>query len=125
MAKGIIIKESLKDNIIPYEDAIGIQLEYEHLLGGTEKVHVIRTETPNDILDQVIGELSKAIRSYGFYCHFVDDPFIHVVFHNCVYTIEKGNKDTFVKCREIGKIFGIPEEQMKFEKMFEKDHPNE
>lgn len=124
MIKGIIIGESLSERL-PEFLLDKVKTNYEHLLGGTQKVKIMILEIEEELLLQSIYVLSRIILPNGFYCHFVKSNEMYVIFNNCICIMEKNNPHAFNQCREIGRLYNIPDNQMRFEEMFEKDHPNE
>ncbi len=122
--KGIIIQESLKSSMLPVQLKMRVTEEYGHDLAGTGKIKILVVHISREELPGVLLELSGSMLPEKFYAHFVAGETIYVVFPSTVCLVHKGDIKSVARCRQIGALFAIPDEQMVFEAMFEVDHPD-
>lgn len=123
MARGIIIRESLQGRALPANLNVSIVRTYEHCVGGVN-VEILELVVEDESLSDVAMKLAGRLVPRGFYCHFIASDTITVVFSRCVITVPRGDVGAIDRCRAIGRLFGIPEIQMQFERMFTIDHPD-
>ena len=124
MYRGIILKESLKNQTLPRIARHYLDAEYPYMLDGECKMSVFRLIIPARQIRVVVEELSYALKPEKFFAQFTGEYVMFVVFPGVWVTILKDQPEMASAARLLGAQFGIPEHQMKFEEMFEKDHPN-
>lgn len=123
-ARGLIIRESLTDDALPEALLPYVTKRYTHLLGGIKPVEVAVLEAPANSIPEVAGTLAARLRFPGYYAHFIDGDRLWVIFPHCICFVLRGDQASADRCVAIGSLFGIPENQMKFQALFEVDHPN-
>lgn len=123
MFRGIIIEESINLETLRKLKKFA-DIEYKHLLNHQDYTTILRVLLEETDIINLMPELLGAIKSNLFYLHFTDGETMWVVFKSCVVNIEKNDSMGVARCRKIGELYGIDPELMKFEEMFEEDHPN-
>lgn len=123
MFRGIIIEESINYEVLRKLKEF-TDIEYKHLLNHQDETTILRVVLNETDIINLIPELLCAIKNNLFYLHFTDGEMMWVIFKGCVVKIKKKEVSSIVRCRKIGELFGINPELMKFEEMFEEDHPN-
>lgn len=122
--KCITITESLVNGSLPETLGRYEERRYAHLLSGVEPVEIILLQVPASELPRAAFELSEILLPQKFYAHFVTSDALYVVYPGCVYVLKRGDSESLLRCKSIGTMFNVPEDQMPFEEMFEVDHPN-
>lgn len=123
MFRGIIIEESINCEILKKLKEFA-DIEYRHLLNHQDDTTILRVLLDENDIISLIPELLYAIKSNLFYLHFTDGKTMWVIFKGRVIKIAKNDRLSVIRCRQIGELYGINPELMKFEEMFEEDHPN-
>lgn len=122
--RGIVLQESLVGRKLP-ESCRGLQARrYPHLLSGVTPVEIIELVVPNGIVREIALELSSALETHGFYAHLLDGHRMLVVLPGEVLLVRRGDRATELAAQAAGRKYGIPMAQMRFEDMFEVDHPD-
>ena len=142
MVKGIVIRESLRNGELPRELSPFVADRYQYFLGGMLEVEIIVLRVDEQMVPNAACLLAETLIPQGYYAHFVQfllaktlapqgycDYFVFpdrlwVVFPNSVVIAPYGDTEALQRCRTLGRRYGIPEDQMPFEAMFEVDHPN-
>ena len=124
MYRGIIIEESVDSEILSMLKQF-TESEYAHMLQHNDKVTILRVSISEPNLLQLMPKFLYAINQDCFYFHFTDGEIMWVVFKGCIMRINKGNCEEISRCRKVGELYSISAELMKFEEMFERDHPND
>ena len=123
LARGIVLRQSLRSEGIPKWLTKHVTGQHEHLLGGVQMVDVLELSVHGDDVPAVGMKLSKELQDSGFYTHFVTPCALLVVFPKCIVLVDRGDGEGAERCRRIGASFGLPADQMRFEELFEVDHP--
>jgi hypothetical protein len=136
-ARGIVIRQSMVGETLPdvlMQFVVGETLpdvlmqfvvdKHTHLLGGTELVDVLVLQCSDYELLPLLTVVAQQIKPNRYYAHFIYGSIMYVVFPLCIVLVSRNDKITAQQARVIGSIFGIPAEQMKFEQLFEVDHPD-
>jgi hypothetical protein len=121
--RGLIIRESLRTRRLPLIIRDRVDKCYSHLLGGERPVEVIVVRVPEMALASASFALADELLPQGFYAHFVTSDRIIVVFPHCISIVIRGDSESTERAKQIGRSFGISDSQMKFQAMFEEDHP--
>ena len=124
IAKGLIIRESLRDGTMPSELIPRIVDQYTHALGGGKGVEIIVLKMDQSEVPSAAFLLAKHLVDEEYYAHFVCGNRLCVVFPNIVCFVIKGDKVSLERSLSIGRLCKVPDDQMPFEAMFEVDHPN-
>lgn len=123
--KGIIIEESIKDDEL-LKDLQEMTIEkYGHKLNNEIDTTIYKVEIDDERIDEISNRISKSILPSGFYVHFLYNDKMIVVYPNKIFKIEKGNKKEIEECIDYGISIEIEKKMLKFDEMFEKDHPND
>jgi hypothetical protein len=124
IARGLVIRQSMVGEVLPEMLTQFVVAEHAHLLGGTEPVDVLVLECRDCELWPLLEVVAQQMKPSRYYAHFVSGSIMYVVFPSCIVLVSRNDKATAQRAREIGSIFSIPDERMKFEQLFEMDHPN-
>lgn len=122
--RGIILKESLLDETIPEELQPFVETNYPYMLDGIMPMTVYKLGIPEEKLNSLAWILAKKLKPELFFAHFSTKETIIVVFPHTLTKVQREFPITSTIARTIGKCFGIKANQMRFEEMFDKDHPN-
>lgn len=124
-ARGLVLRQSLLAEELPNSLRHFVVNTHDHLLGGKKSVEVLILECEGTQLLSLVDKLSRMIKKSGFYAHFiVASSLMYVVFPFCIVSIQRDNPATAELARKVGALFNIPQNEMKFEQLFEVDHPN-
>lgn len=121
--RGIVLLESLKNERLPESLRPLVVREYSHYLGRPESCNICRLEFDRSRSPMVAFDLAREIKPKESYAHLVDDTVMHVIFPLCVVTILRADPESLEIARSIGQNFEIPRRYMRFDEMFELDHP--
>ena len=106
--RGIIIGESLEDNIILNNyDIVSFKITDDVIFSERWHLHTVQ------VSKQEIEKLSKLIKS-GWYAHFWRDRGIVVVFKDKIFEFNYDDKISWQPAVEYGLSVGIPKEQLDF-----------
>lgn len=122
--KGVIIKESLNefDQQKINKFVIG---NHTHLLDKREPCTILYLSVPWKELAGLCDSISKCLKPNGYYIHFVMGDRMVVCFPNRIFSFERDDIKTIEKCRAFGRKIFISDRLMKFELLFNKEHPND
>jgi hypothetical protein len=122
--RGIIIRESLRTEELPPSLQGNVSDQYKLNLGGIGEVEIIEVKIPKKEIANVSLDITVLILPEKYYAHFVDKEKMYVIFPSIICLVYRGDIKSAERCRQVGTMFSIPNEQMQFEKMFEVDHPD-
>lgn len=121
--RGLLIIESVDQAFALGLEPL-IRAKEEHQIAGLGTITIVEIVVPvSDVLTH-LTEVSLHIAPRRYYAHYVVFDAMYVVFPNTVAVVRKGDQRTAETARQVGMLFDIPSEQMRFEEMFEKDHPD-
>lgn len=124
MFRGLIIKESLKDfDDKPFQAYV--VHKYRHLMDKKFEIEIQELSVPDDEIFTVADEASKRLLPQKFYAHFLNPPEMIVAYPNTIVRVYRNDAESVKLCKKIGCLFGIENRLMKYDEMFEKDHPND
>lgn len=118
--------------IVILEGTISVNDLASHTLVA-ESVHELSTLGPVTIREYkvekgeswcVAVQLARQMRSPGWYAHLHCGDSLLVAFPHTVVEVRRGNDGTAALARRVGALFEIPDTQMRFEEMFDVDHPD-
>lgn len=142
IVKGIVIRESLRDGELPGKLLPFVATRYQHSLAGIREVEILVLRINAQMLSDAATILAESLLPKGYYAHFVEtlpteflapqgflDYFVlpdrlWIVFPRSVVIAHWGDSEAFQRCRILGRGFDIPDDQMPFEALFDKDHPH-
>ena len=122
--RGIVLKESLIDGVLPPAARRYLVVEYPYALDGKEPMTVFRLTVPAEAALVVAENLSHSLLTEKFFAQLTGRSEMLIVFPGKYVTVLRDRPETASTARLLGNQFGIPDYQMKFEKMFDNDHPN-
>lgn len=122
--RGIVLRESLADGVLPLPFPAVVVRSYPHLLDRRIPVEVIELTVTRPRAADIALRLAGVMLPRGFYAHLVDDTDMIVIFPRCVLQIPRGDEGAARTARRVGSLFGIPDRQMRFQEMFSVDHPD-
>lgn len=122
-ARGLLIIESVDQAFALGLEPL-IRAKEEHQIAGLGTITIAEIVVPvSDVLTH-LNEVSRHIAPRKYYAHYIVLDAMYVVFPNTVSVVRKGDPRTAETARQVGMLFDIPSAQMRFEEMFEKDHPD-
>lgn len=121
--RGILIRESFHDAKFPDGAVPHITETYSYNLDGVIPVTIAKLTIPSDLVQEVAWEVSKQLLPSKYYAHFVSEQDLMVSFPNAVVRVLRDELQTSENARKVGHLFDIPDYQMKFELLFDQDHP--
>lgn len=122
---GIIISESITDNKLIEEISKKAIQKYAHKLNNEIDTTIYNIELDDDEVLDFSKRISKGILPNGFYVHFVCEDEMIVIYPNKIFSINRNNLSEIENCILYGENLGINRKMLKFDEMFEKDHPND
>lgn len=122
--RGLVVRQSLVSSELPETLTRFVTNEHTHLLSGTEPVDIVVLQCREDELWPLLTVLARQLKPTRYFAHFISGSTMYVVFPSCIVLVSRNDQATAKRAREIGAIFGIPNMEMKFEQMFELDHPD-
>ena len=106
--KGVIIEESLEDNIVLNNfNIVGFMITDDVIF--SERWHLYTIQVSREEIEQV----SKLIKS-GWYAHFWKNRNVIVVFKDRIFELNYDDKTSWKPAVEYGLSLGIPKEQLIF-----------
>lgn len=120
----IVLMQGLKRAALPAQLNGLVERQYRHFLGGTHgtvDISLLRVEP--SIAPTVAFALSSVLLPERYYARINDRSRMYVSFPNSVVCVLKSKPQTAVVARRIGEIYNVNQEHMRFEEMFEFDHP--
>lgn len=124
IGRAIVLDDSLGQKLPDYWDDT-LLTRRVHRLGGLNDVTVLVYRIRSDGEAQAAIDLAKRLRAPGYYAHIVRGDSMVVVFPKAVFLFTRGDQETIDKCREYGRTLAISDDQMQFELMFDRDHPDQ
>ena len=121
--RAIVLLEALVDEQLPDVVRPLVDREYSHFLGRDTPLEICRLRLDPALAPVVCFALSRSLKPAGYFAHLVGDAEMYVVFPGIVVTIRRGDTASLARAREVGAMFGIPRRHMRFDEMFELDHP--
>ncbi|MGH3720087.1 MAG: hypothetical protein ACRDRI_14845 [Pseudonocardiaceae bacterium] len=123
--RAIIVKESLEDGELPSSLRGSRVREYRHPLDEDTVITIIElVVAERHALDAGMA-LSRKLVSRLYYAHILNDQSMYIVFPNCLVYLDRDDADGERQAHAIGQTFDIPLSQMRFQEMFEIDHPDD
>lgn len=122
--RGLILKESMTNGKIPESIAGSVETEYQYRLDGVIPVTVIRLQIPATDLLPAAWEVALALLPEHYFANFIGSDDMVVAFPNALVRILRNAPATAELARSVGRHFGIPDHQMRFDAMFAEDHPH-
>ena len=122
--RGIVLLESLTGGQLPLPLPAVVCKKYQHLLGGTLPVQVAELVVPRDRAPAVALQLARYLLPQRFYAHLLDDSQMFVAFPDTVVLVRRGDVESVAHAQKVGQGFDIPLVQMRFDEMFDNDHPD-
>ena len=123
VCRAIVICESLLSRP-PVLELSQCTARYLHNLDRIEQVWLEEHELRREDRWGVAGEIASVLRSPGWYAHLHCGDTLIVAYPSIVVEVRRGDAASAELCRRIGTLFDVPAEQMRFEEMFQVDHPD-
>jgi hypothetical protein len=120
----IVIEESVPEGLA--QDLLaGEYRRFTAVLEKDEHVTVIESAIPHERVYTAAHKLAQSISRRRFYAHIViDDDHLAIIFPSCVVDLHRDVRDEIELAVRIGEQMGIPRSEMRFEEMFDVDHPD-
>jgi len=122
--RGIVLRESLASGELPVSLRSSVETEYQYHLDGVLPVTVIRLQVPAADLLPVVWTVALALHPERYFANFTGPEDMLVTFPNTLVRVLRIDPTTAIHARQVGALFGIPAHQMRFEAMFDADHPH-
>ncbi|MGJ5040663.1 hypothetical protein [Bradyrhizobium sp. HKCCYLRH1062] len=120
----IVLVQGLRQGKLPEALSKLVERHYRHFLGGTHgTVDICRLKVDPSIAPSVAFELSSALMPAGYYARINDETRMFVSFPTSVSYVLRSDPQTAIVARKVGQLYGVKGEHMRFEEMFELDHP--
>lgn len=121
--RGIIIENSVSDDVLRILNPYVVNVHY-HRLDNKYDTNILIVLVPENQLLNILNRIKDNIK-ISYYAHFVFKNTMYVVFSNEICKLHRRDLDSIEFCKSRGRAHNIDNHLMKFEQMFEKDHPNE
>ena len=122
--RGIVLKESLACGVLPPTARRYLVEEYPYALDGKVPMTVFKLIVPAEESLAVAESLSHSLLPERFFAQLTGEREMLIAFPDKCVTVLRERPETASTARLLGNQFGIPDYQMRFEKMFDNDHPN-
>ncbi|WP_327100296.1 hypothetical protein OIE68_16900 [Nocardia vinacea] len=122
--RAVVIRESLIGGDLPADLREAAAREYPHLLDEVTPISIIEFPVAADVALQVTMQLAEVLLPEKYYAHLVSEGEMLIAFPNTAYRLSRNDERGEQQAQAIGRVFGIPDEQMRFLEMFEVDHPD-
>lgn len=96
----------------------------KHRLDGLDEVTVLEYSVDVKTEGQAAMELAERLHAPGYYAHIIKCDSMIVAFPNAIFLLRRSDPDMIGRCRAYGRSLAIPDSQMQFERMFDRDHPD-
>lgn len=121
--RALVITESLAGGTLPSAvRAIRERRRYPYDLDGT-RIEIIELDISGDDVEVAATALGAALLPRGWYAHLLDAEHMIVVFPGEVIRIDRGDAQDVARAQDAGRRVGVPMHQMRFNEMFDIDHP--
>ena len=122
--RGLVLRESLMAGKLPRSLLRFVETEYAYHLDGERPVTVIRLQVPAPDIVPAAWEVSLALLPRHYFANFIGTDDMLVAFPSALVRVLRNTPSTAELARSVGHHFSIPDHQMRFEAMFEQDHPH-
>ena len=122
--RAVVIRESLDSGELPTGLSGRLLKSYPHLLDESTEIEIVELEVDEE--HALAGDmlLARVLLPRHYYAHVLGEDTMYVAFPNCVSLVGRGEPQTAARAQEIGRLFDIPLSQMRFQEMFDVDHPD-
>lgn len=121
--RGLVLRESIVASKLPQSLLQFVETENAYLLDGERPVTVIRLQIPAPDIVSVAWEVSLSLLPQHYFANFIGTDDMLVAFPSALVRVLRDTPSTAELARGIGRHFSIPDHQMRFDAMFEEDHP--
>ncbi|MBF9071866.1 hypothetical protein [Streptacidiphilus fuscans] len=122
--RAIVITESLIDGRLPEGLDKLEDRRYPHMLDERTPIEIIELTIPADRTADVGMQLAEALKPKLYYAHLLGEDHMLVAFPCVLARIDRDDPAATALAQTIGAQFDIPAEQMRFQEMFDEDHPD-
>jgi len=124
MARALIVDESLKCDL-PEEWGGRLIRSRSHKLRTLGNVTISEYLFNEREMAFASSVLTSCLKEPRYYAHLVSEEVMLICYPGIVVTLARRSPQAeFERCRAVGNMFEIPSDEMKFEKMFDEDHPD-
>ena len=123
--RGLVLLQSLKNEMLLEALRPMMVDQHQYLLGGVMLVDVLVLSIQKESLHEALFTVAGILKAQSYYAHFIDGDYLYIVYPHCVCRMIRNDREAERYCQRIGRNLSIPETQMRFNDLFDKDHPNE
>jgi len=121
---GIVLLNGMRDKRVPPALRQFVDREYEHYLGGTHgTVTIARLVLEQSMAPGIAFVLADELEPTGYYARLNDTSIMFVAYPGAVVRIDRSEPASAEVARAVGRLFLVEASHMRFEEMFELDHP--
>jgi len=121
---GIVLVKGLQTEKLPDSLLHLVESEYQHFLGGTHGlVTIVRLQLDAALGPNVAFALAQELKPARYYARLNNDDLMYVAFPRTVVRIDRAVPRSSELARAVGRVFEVDVAHMRFEEMFELDHP--
>ncbi|RKT02922.1 hypothetical protein BX286_0835 [Streptomyces sp. 3211.6] len=122
--RAVIITESLIDRTPPTGFQYLAVHRYPHDLDGQTPIEICEVTVPAAQAPELALALARALEPRLYYAHLIDEQRMLIAFPHTVVTVDRDNEAAIEHARDVGALFEIPADQMRFAEMWDTDHPD-
>ena len=124
MQRLILIEESLESPLDVLTDSPELS-RFSATLEDGQEITVVEYPVGDDDALDLIHAVAAVLKRERFYAHIWRDPYrLCVAFPRCVVDLNRVDLQTIEIAKTIGERCGIPLGEMRFDEMFDTDHPD-
>jgi hypothetical protein len=122
--RGLVIAESLAEGALPVTFCGRVVGREEHALDEATPVVILEVTVAADDIERAVDQLAGRLRSPGWYAHFVKDDEMIVALPGEHTRLSRGDQTALARAQAAAARHGVPTSQMRFDEMFDVDHPD-
>lgn len=120
--RGLVVAQSLTEGCLPVAFCGRIVGRQEHSISGAPVTILEVTVAAGDI-DRAVDQLTDQLRSPGWYAHLVNGDDMIVVLPGEHVRVSRGDRTALARAQAAGARHGVPTSQLRFDELFDSDHP--
>lgn len=121
---GIVLLQGLKKTELPQTLRPLLERQYTHYLGGSHgAVDICRLQLERSLAPAVAFTLAAALQPQRYYARLNDDSDMYIAYPTAVVHILRSQPHTIALAQQVGLLYRVDIEHMRFSEMFDLDHP--